>query len=122
MLLDVLGQMATPIYQTGTTLEQVLIQAASLGLTHFPDGASDGHLGVIASHLTNSALPSADRPGRATARAAGPDHRRQQISQATEQGKPVPPGAPAALYSSILAAFKSLSAATSPGTSTRCWS
>ncbi len=39
--------------------------------------------------------------------------RRQQIIQATGQGKPVA-GAPAALYSSILAAFKSLSASYQP--------
>lgn len=112
VLLDVSGQMATPVSPTGTTLEQVLIQAASLGLTHFPDSTQMG-IWAFASHL-DGALPYKQIvPVGPLPAPLGLITRRQQISQATEQGKPVA-GAPAALYSSILAAFKSLSASYQP--------
>jgi hypothetical protein len=112
VLLDVSEQMATPVSPTGTTLEQVLIQAASLGLTHFPDSTQMG-IWAFASHL-DGALPYKQIvPVGPLPAPLGLITRRQQISQATEQGKPVA-GAPAALYSSILAAFKSLSASYQP--------
>lgn len=112
VLLDVSEQMATPVSPTGTTLEQVLIQAASLGLTHFPDSTQMG-IWAFASHL-DGALPYKQLvPVGPLPAPLGLITRRQQISQATEQGKPVA-GAPAALYSSILAAFKSLSASYQP--------
>ncbi len=112
VLLDVSEQMATPVSPTGTTLEQILIQAASLGLTHFPDSTQMG-IWAFASHL-DGALPYKQLvPVGPLPAPLGLITRRQQISQATEQGKPVA-GAPAALYSSILAAFKSLSASYQP--------
>ena len=112
VLLDVSEQMATPVPPTGTTLEQVLIQAASLGLTHFPDSTQMG-IWAFASHL-DGALPYKQLvPVGPLPAPLGLITRRQQITQATEQGKPVA-GAPAALYSSILAAFKSLSASYQP--------
>jgi hypothetical protein len=112
VLLDVSEQMATPVSPTGTTLEQVLIQAASLGLTHFPDSTQMG-IWAFASHL-DGALPYKQLvPVGPLPAPLGLITRRQQISQATEQGKPVA-GAPAALYSSILDAFKSLSASYQP--------
>jgi hypothetical protein len=112
VLLDVSEQMATPVSPTGTTLEQVLIQAASLGLTHFPDSTQMG-IWAFASHL-DGALPYKQIvPVGPLPAPLGLITRRQQISQATEQDKPVA-GAPAALYSSILAAFKSLSASYQP--------
>jgi hypothetical protein len=108
VLLDVSEQMATPVSPTGTTLEQVLIQAASLGLTHFPDSTQMG-IWAFASHL-DGALPYKQLvPVGPLPAPLGLITRRQQITQATEQGKPVA-GAPAALYSSILAAFKTMSA------------
>ena len=108
VLLDVSEQMATPVSPTGTTLEQVLIQAASLGLTHFPDSTQMG-IWAFASHL-DGALPYKQLvPVGPLPAPLGLITRRQQITQATEQGKPVA-GAPAALYSSILAAFKAMSA------------
>jgi hypothetical protein len=108
VLLDVSEQMATPVSPTGTTLEQVLIQAASLGLTHFPDSTQMG-IWAFASHL-DGALPYKQLvPVGPLPAPLGLITRRQQITQATKQGKPVA-GAPAALYSSILAAFKTMSA------------
>jgi hypothetical protein len=112
VLLDVSQQMATPVPPTGTTLEQVLIQAASVGLTHFPDSTQMG-IWAFASHLDGNApykqlVPVGPLPAR-----LGLITRREQITQATGQAKPVA-GAPAALYSSILAAFKSMSAGYQP--------
>jgi hypothetical protein len=112
VLLDVSEQMATPVSPTGTTLEQVLIQAASLGLTHFPDSTQMG-IWAFASHLDGPLPYKQLVPVGPLPAPLGLITRRQQISQATEQGKPVA-GAPAALYSSILAAFKSLSASYQP--------
>ena len=112
VLLDVSEQMATPVSPTGTTLEQVLIQAASLGLTHFPDSTQMG-IWAFASHLDGNLPYKQLVPVGPLPAPLGLITRRQQISQTTEQGKPVA-GAPAALYSSILAAFKSLSASYQP--------
>lgn len=112
VLLDVSEQMATPVSPTGTTLEQVLQQAASLGLTHFPDSTQMG-IWAFASHLDGSQPYKQLVPVGPLPAPLGLITRRQQIVQATEQGKPVA-GAPAALYSSILAAFKSVSAGFQP--------
>jgi extracellular solute-binding protein len=112
VLLDVSEQMATPVSPTGTTLEQVLIQASSLGLTHFPDSTQMG-IWAFASHLDGPLPYKQIVPVGPLPAPLGLITRRQQITQATEQGKPVA-GAPAALYSSILAAFKSLSASYQP--------
>jgi hypothetical protein len=112
VLLDVSEQMATPVSPTGTTLEQVLIQAASLGLAHFPDSTQMG-IWAFASHLDGALAYKPLVPVGPLPAPLGLITRRQQIIQATEQGKPVA-GAPAALYSSILAAFKSLSAGYQP--------
>jgi len=112
VLLDVSEQMATPVPPTGATLEQVLIQAASLGLTHFPDSTQMG-IWAFASHLDGPLPYKQLVPVGPLPAPLGLITRRQQITQATEQGKPVA-GAPAALYSSILAAFKSLSASYQP--------
>lgn len=112
VLLDVSEQMATPVSPTGTTLEQVLIQASSLGLTHFPDSTQMG-IWAFASHLDGNRPYKQVVPVGPLPAPLGLITRRQQITQATKQGKPVA-GAPAALYSSILAAFKTLSASYQP--------
>jgi hypothetical protein len=112
VLLDVSEQMATPVPPTGATLEQVLIQAASLGLTHFPDSTQMG-IWAFASHLDGTLPYKQLVPVGPLPAPLGLITRRQQIVQATAQGKPVA-GAPAALYSSILAAFKALSASYQP--------
>jgi hypothetical protein len=112
VLLDVSEQMATPVSPTGTTLEQVLQQASSLGLSHFPDSTQMG-IWAFASHLDGNLPYKQLVPVGPLPAPLGLITRRQQIIQATGQGKPVA-GAPAALYSSILAAFKSLSASYQP--------
>jgi hypothetical protein len=112
VLLDVSQQMATPVPPTGISLEQILIQAASLGLTHFPDSTQMG-IWAFASHLDGNLPYKQLVPVGPLPAPLGLITRRQQITQATEQGKPVA-GAPAALYSSILAAFKTLSAGYQP--------
>jgi hypothetical protein len=112
VLLDVSEQMATPVSPTGTTLEQVLQQASSLGLSHFPDSTQMG-IWAFASHLDGNLPYKQLVPVGPLPAPLGLITRRQQIIQATAQGKPVA-GAPAALYSSILAAFKSLSASYQP--------
>ena len=111
-LLDVSEQMATPVAPDGTTLEQVLIQAASLGLAHFPDSTQMG-IWAFASHLDGNRPYKQIVPVGPLPAPLGLITRRQQIVQATEQGKPVA-GAPAALYGSILAAFKTMSASYQP--------
>ena len=88
VLLDVSEQMATPVSPTGTTLEQVLIQAASLGLSHFPDSTQMG-IWAFASHLDGSLPYKQLVPVGPLPAPLGLITRRQQIIQATEQGKPV---------------------------------
>jgi hypothetical protein len=108
VLLDVSKQMATPVAVGGPTLEQVLTQAASLGLAQFPDSTQMG-IWAFASHL-DGALPYKEVVSVGPLPAPlGLITRRQQITQATVQGQPVP-GAPSALYGSILAAFKQMTA------------
>lgn len=112
VLLDVSEQMATPVPPTGISLEQILIQAASLGLTHFPDSTQMG-IWAFASHLDGNLPYKQLVPVGPLPAPLGLITRRQQIVQATQQGKPVA-GAPSALYGSILAAFKTLSAGYQP--------
>ena len=73
VLLDVSEQMATPVAPDGTTLEQVLIQASSLGLTHFPDSTQMG-IWAFASHLDGNLPYKQVVPVGPAARTAGPDH------------------------------------------------
>jgi hypothetical protein len=108
VLLDVSEQMATPVAPDGTTVEQVLIQAASLGLTHFPDSTQMGTW-AFASHLDGNLPYKQIVPVGPLPAPLGLITRRQQITQVTQQAKPVA-GAPATLYSSILAAFKAMAA------------
>ncbi len=112
VLLDVSEQMATPVAANGTTLEQVLTKAASLGLSQFPDSTQMG-IWAFASHLDGNRPYKQLVPVGPLPAPLGLITRRQQITQATQQGKPVA-GAPAALYSSILAAFKSMTASYQP--------
>jgi Bacterial extracellular solute-binding protein len=111
-LLDVSEQMATPVTPSGTTLEQVLSQVAGLGLSQFPNSTQMG-VWAFASHLSGtlpykkliSVGPVLGEFGLVT--------RRQQIQQMTQAGTPVA-GAPAALYGSILAGYKEMTATYQP--------
>jgi hypothetical protein len=99
--------MATPVAPGGPTLEQVLAQAAALGLAQFPDGTQMGDW-AFASHL-NGNLPYKQLvPVGPLAAPLGLITRRQQVAAVAKTGKPVP--LPAALYGSILAGFKEMTA------------
>ena len=103
VLLDVSKQMATPVAPGGPTLEQVLGQAATLGLSQFPDGTQMG-VWAFAAGLDGK-LPYKQLVSVGPLPAPlGLITRRQQITSETGLTKPVP--APAALYGSILAGFK----------------
>jgi hypothetical protein len=103
VLLDISRQMATPVTAGGPTLEQVLAQAAGLGLSQFPDGTQMG-VWAFAAGLDNK-LPYKQLVSVGPLPAPlGLITRRQQITSETGLAKPVP--APAALYGSILAGFK----------------
>ncbi len=103
VLLDVSKQMATPVTPGGPTLEQVLAQAAGLGLSQFPDGTQMG-VWAFAAGLDGK-LPYKQLVSLGPLPAPlGLITRRQQITSETGVAKPVP--APAALYGSILAGFK----------------
>jgi hypothetical protein len=107
VLLDVSKQMATPVAPGGPTLEQVLAQAAALGLAQFPDGTQMGDW-AFASHL-NGNLPYKQLvPVGPLAAPLGLITRRQQVAAVAKTGNPVP--LPAALYGSILAGFKEMTA------------
>jgi hypothetical protein len=105
VLLDVSKQMATPVAPGGPTLEQVLAQAAKLGLAQFPDSTQMGDW-AFASHL-NGNLPYKQLVSVGPLPAPlGLITRRQQVAAVANTGKPVP--LPAALYGSILAGFKEM--------------
>jgi hypothetical protein len=107
VLLDVSKQMATPVAPGGPTLEQVLAQAAGLGLSQFPDGTQMG-VWAFAAGL-NGKLPYKELVSVGPLPAPlGLITRRQQITGETGLAKPLP--APAALYGSILAGFKQVTA------------
>jgi hypothetical protein len=105
VLLDVSKQMATPVAPGGPTLEQVLGQAATLGLAQFPDSTQMGDW-AFASHLDGN-LPYKQLVSVGPLPAPlGLITRRQQVAAVAKTGKPVP--LPAALYGSILAGFKQM--------------
>jgi hypothetical protein len=105
-LLDVSEQMATPVEANGTTLEKVLTQVASVGMSQFPNSTQMG-IWAFASHL-NGTLPYKQLVSVGPVLGgAGLITRRQQIQQVTQSGTAVP-GAPAALYGSILAGYKQM--------------
>jgi Bacterial extracellular solute-binding protein/von Willebrand factor type A domain len=105
VLLDVSKQMATPVAPGGPTLEQVLAQAAALGLAQFPDGTQMGDW-AFASHLDGNLAYKQLVPVGPLAAPLGLITRRQQVAAVAKTGKPVP--LPAALYGSILAGFKQM--------------
>jgi hypothetical protein len=111
-LLDVSEQMATPVAADGTTLEQVLTQVAGLGLSQFPNSTQMG-IWAFASHL-NGSLPYKELISVGPMLGEfGLVTRRQQITQVTQGGSPVA-GAPAALYGTILAGYKRMTATYQP--------
>jgi hypothetical protein len=103
---DVSAAMATPAAPGGPTLEQVLGRTSAAGMRRFPDSTQMG-LWVFASHLTG-ALPYRQLVSMGPLPAQfGVITRRQAIQRLAATGKTVP-HAPAALYGTLLAAYKQM--------------
>jgi Bacterial extracellular solute-binding protein len=109
---DVSAAMATPVAPGGPTLEQVLGRTSAAGMRRFPDSTQMG-LWVFASHLTGALpykqlVPMGPLPGQ-----FGVVTRRQAIRHFAALGKTAPK-APAALYGTLLAAYKQMVAGYQP--------
>jgi hypothetical protein len=105
---DVSAAMATPVAPGGPTLEQVLGRTSAAGMKRFPDSTQMG-LWVFASHLSGALpykqlVPIGPLPGQ-----FGVVTRRQAIQRLAATGRTVP-HAPAALYGTLLAAYKQMAA------------
>jgi hypothetical protein len=103
---DISAAMATPAAPGGPTLEQVLGRASAAGMKRFPDSTQMG-LWVFASHLSGALpykqlVPMGPLPGP-----FGVVTRRQAIQRLAATGKTVP-HAPAALFGTLLAAYKQM--------------
>jgi hypothetical protein len=103
---DVSAAMATPVAPGGPTLEQVLGRTSAAGMKRFPDSTQMG-LWVFASHLVGALpykqlVPMGPLPGQ-----FGVVTRRQAIQHLAATGATVPK-APAALYGTLLAAYKQM--------------
>ncbi len=109
---DVSAAMATPVAPGGPTLEQVLGRTSAAGMKRFPNSTQMG-LWAFASHLSG-ALPYKQLvsigplPGQ-----FGVVTRRQAIQRLAATGQTVPK-APAALYGTLLAAYKQMVAGYQP--------
>jgi hypothetical protein len=109
---DVSSVMATPVGPGGPTLEQVLSRTAVRSLARFPANTQIG-LWAFASHL-HGALPYKQiMPVGPIQSPFGLVTRRRQIQRFAAAGTTVPAGA--ALYGTILAAYKTLAASYQPG-------
>jgi hypothetical protein len=109
---DVSAAMATPVAPGGPTLEQVLGRTSAAGMKRFPDSTQMG-LWVFASHLSGALpykqlVPMGPLPGQ-----FGVVTRRQAIQRLAATSKTVP-HAPAALYGTLLAAYKQMVATYQP--------
>jgi Bacterial extracellular solute-binding protein len=109
---DVSAAMATPVTRGGPTLEQVLGRTSAAGMKRFPDSTQMG-LWVFASHLSGplpykQLVPMGPLPGQ-----LGVITRRQAIQHLAATGKTVT-HAPAALYGTLLAAYKQMVATYQP--------
>ena len=108
---DVSAAMATPVAPAGPTLEQVLGRTSAAGMRRFPDSTQMG-LWVFASHLSGALpykqlVPMGPLPGQ-----FGVVTRRQAIQRLAATGRTV--HARAALYGTLLAAYKQMVAAYQP--------
>jgi len=103
---DVSAAMAAQVTPRGPTLEQVLGRTSAAGMKRFPDSTQMG-LWVFASHLSGALpyrqlVPMGPLPGQ-----FGVVTRRQAIQRLAATGQIVP-HAPAALYGTLLAAYKQM--------------
>jgi len=109
---DVSAAMATPVAPGGPTLEQVLGRTSAAGMKLFPDSTQMG-LWVFASHLSGALpykqlVPMGPLPGQ-----FGVITRSQAIERLAATGRTVP-HAPAALFGTLLAAYKQMVATYQP--------
>jgi hypothetical protein len=109
---DVSAAMATPTAPGGPTLEQVLGRTSAAGMKRFPDSTQMG-LWVFASHLSGALpykqlVPMGPLPGQ-----FGLVTRRQAIQRVAATSRTVP-HAPAALYGTLLAAYRQMVATYQP--------
>ena len=101
---DISASMAAPVAPGGPTLEQVLGRTSAAGMERFPNSTQMG-LWVFASHLAGALpyrqlVPMGPLPAQ-----FGVVTRRQAIQHLAATGQTVP-HAPAALYGTLLAAYK----------------
>ncbi len=113
VLVDVSAAESLPLAPGAPTRLQVLSQAASLGLSLFPDSADMG-IWEYSSHMDGSLpyrelVPMGPLPAK-----LGLLTRRQQLQQIADTVQPKA-GAGAAMYVSILAAFREMTALYQPG-------
>ena len=104
--------MATPVGPGGPTLEQVLSQTAVRSLARFPANTQIG-VWAFASHLHGSLPYKQIMPVGPIQSPFGLVTRRMQIQRFAAAGTTVQAGA--ALYGTILAAYKTLAASYQPG-------
>jgi hypothetical protein len=109
---DVSAVMATPAGPGGPTLEQVLSRTAVRSLARFPANTQIG-VWAFASHLHGSLPYRQIMPVGPIQSPFGLVTRRMQIQRFAAAGTTVPAGA--ALYGTILAAYKTLAASYQPG-------
>ncbi len=110
---DISAAMAQPLGAAGETRLDILQQAASLGLQLFPDSTQMG-LWQYSYRMTGSLPYRVMVPLGALPVQLGLITRRQQLHQITTTIRPRP-GAPAAMYETILAAFRWMTATYQPG-------
>jgi hypothetical protein len=109
---DVSGAMNIQVSPGGPTLEQVLGRTSAAGMTRFPDSTQMG-LWVFASHLQGDLpykqlVPMGPLPGQ-----VGVVTRRQAIQALAASGR-AQAHVPAALYGTLLAAYKQMVAGYQP--------
>jgi hypothetical protein len=109
---DVSGSMNVKVSPGGPTLEQVLGSTSAAGMTRFPDSTQMG-LWVFADHLQGDLpykqlVPIGPLPAQ-----VGVVTRRQAIQQLAASGRALP-HVPAALYGTLLAAYKQMVATYQP--------
>jgi hypothetical protein len=109
---DVSSVMATPVGPGGPTLEQMLSRTAVRSLARFPANTQIG-VWAFASHLHGSLPYKQIMPVGPIQSSFGLITRRKQIQRFAAAGTTVPAGA--ALYGTILAAYKTLAASYQPG-------
>ena len=109
---DVSGAMNVRVTPGGPTLEQMLGRTSAAGMSRFPASTQMG-LWIFASHLSGDLpykqlVPMGPLPGQ-----FGVFTRRQAIQEVAKSGRAFP-HAPAALYGTLLAAYKQMVATYQP--------